>query len=79
MRTRQSAEEYLEGRDRRRMKVEHRHLTKLEEQEKASEKMIGELTRNGRTVYYVYPVGGRYKESNSFFDLMFYLIRNKYI
>lgn len=76
---RKNAEELMEGRQIRRMKQEERYLAKIEKQMKDAEEMIGELCREGKAVYYVYPVGGRYKESDNFISLFEYLVRNKYI
>lgn len=43
-------------------------------EDKASE-MIGELVRDGQTVFYVHPTGGRYREGTRA-SLIQYLIRN---
>lgn len=43
-----------------------------------AEAMIGELCREGRTVHYVYPVGGRYREGTRQ-ELVDFLIRNRYV
>jgi hypothetical protein len=52
-----------------------RHYDMMCKREEIAEQQIGELS-NGK--YYVFPVGGKYKESNSRVDLISYLIRNKY-
>lgn len=75
----QTSESFLEGLQLRRMKAEDRYLAKFEKQEAAAEKMIGELVRNGETVYYVFPQGGKYRESVRYYDLVLFLIRNRYV
>lgn len=75
----QDYDSYLEGRQLRRMKAEDRHLRKLEKQEASAESMIGQLVRGCKVVYYIFPVGGRYRESLDQFDLVQFLIRNKYV
>lgn len=72
-------ERSLESRQNRRMANESRWLDRRLALEAKAEKMIGELCRDGKLVYYVYPEGGRYKESTSFFEIVDYLIRNKYV
>jgi hypothetical protein len=74
----QSIDGWLEGRQISRMKAEDRCLAKAEKKESAADKMIGELIRDGKVVYYIFPVGGRYRESKSFFELVDFLTRNKY-
>lgn len=41
--------------------------------------MIGELCREGKTVFYFFPAGGKYKESTSQTEIIDYIIRNKYV
>lgn len=76
---RKSFEEILEGKHSRRLKMEHRMLCRQERDEEKAKLMIGQLCREGKTVWYVYPVGGKYKESMNYYDLVDYLKRNKYI
>lgn len=45
-------------------------------EDKAAEQ-IGELVRDGKTIHYVYPQGGRYREGRPG-DLIQFLIRNNY-
>ena len=52
-----------------------RHHDMMMKREEMAERQIGELS-NGK--FYVYPVGGKYKESNSRVELIAYVIRNKY-
>ena len=42
-----------------------------------AEDQIGALIRDGKTVYYVWPAGGRYREGTRS-ELVSYLIRNQY-
>ena len=42
-----------------------------------AEEQIGALIRDGKTVYYVWPAGGRYREGSRR-DLINYLVRNQY-
>ena len=65
----------LEASQNRRMAAQDRALASLEKREDAAEKMIGELS-NGK--FYVFPVGGKYKESTNYGELIRYLIRNNY-
>lgn len=67
----------LETRQLRRMRHEDKMLGKLEKREEAASHMIGELCKEGRTVYYVWPVGGRYREGQRH-ELIAFLIRNNY-
>lgn len=67
----------LEASQNRRMAAEDRYLKRLEKREAAAERMIGELCKEGKTVYYVWPVGGKYKEGTQG-ELIAFLIRNNY-
>lgn len=67
----------LEANHNRRMATEARMLERLERREAAAEKQIGELTRNGKPVFYVWPQGGRYREGSRS-ELTDFLIRNGY-
>ena len=51
-----------------------RYLAKVEK----AEALLGELVRDGKTVYYYYPVGGRYREG-SYGEMTDFLIRNRYV
>ena len=72
-------EQDLDRRERRRLADEHRYLYHLERLEKKAEPMIGELCREGVTLYYCWPVGGKYFESASHSEVVQYLSRNHYI
>lgn len=43
----------------------------------AAEAMISELRREGKTIFYLYPVGGKYREGSRQ-ELIGFLLRNKY-
>lgn len=73
-----SIEADLDTRQLRRMRSEDRQLKQLEVQEAKAEKMIGELCRNGKTVYYVWFTNSRYREG-TFSELVQFLIRNHYV
>jgi hypothetical protein len=72
-------EQQLDTRQSRRMASENRYLCRLEKLEAKAEPMVGELCREGRTMYYCWPVGGRYFESVSHSAVVDYLIRNKWV
>lgn len=72
-------EAMLDARIARRQAAEHRHLVRLEKLEALAAPMVGELCREGRTVYYCYPAGGRYFESPSESAVIDYLIRNRWV
>lgn len=74
-----SIERDLEIRELRRLRADARWIDKMDRRERDAAPMIGELCRDGRTVYYVRPAGGRYRESGSYTDLVGYLARNGYI
>jgi len=64
----------LNGIQSRRMAAQDRFLSRIEKREAKAEKMIGELS-SGR--FYVFPVGGKYREGSKV-DLISFLIRNNY-
>jgi len=68
-----------DGNHNRRMANEARFLARRETLEDKAEKMLGELNREGKTVYYIFPEGGKYQESQSASKLIDFLIRNKYV
>ena len=67
----------FEAKQSRRMHAEDRFLARLERREAAAEQMIGELCREGRDVFYVFPVGGTYREGSRA-ELVAYLLRNNH-
>jgi hypothetical protein len=75
----------LDARQTRRFAAEDRFLGRMERAEEKAAKLIGELCREGRAVYYVNVTDrfgqptGKVKESTNFYVLVEYLRRNKYI
>lgn len=78
-------EQELATRELRRLRSENRYLCRLEKLEKLAEPLVGELCRGGKTVYYINLMDrqgrltGKTKESGSEYELISYLIRNKYV
>jgi hypothetical protein len=70
-------ERHLEARQSRRMAAEDRFLGRIEKLETAAYAMVGELCREGKTVFYIFPVGGHYREGTRA-ELISFLIRNNY-
>ncbi len=71
----------LEGNQNRRMASERRfmnNLDKLNAREDEAEAMLGNLIRDGKTIYYVMPVGGKYREGSRL-ELIAFLVRNNYV
>lgn len=75
----QTIEQHLNARETRRLASEHRALIRAEKLEATAERMIGELCKNGATMYYCWPNGGRYFESTSHTAVVDYLMRNKFV
>lgn len=78
-------ERNLEAKHTRRLKAEDRYLTRLEAKEAKAEALVGELVRNGETVYYINlsdragrPTGKTLENASSY-PLVEYLIRNHYV
>jgi hypothetical protein len=69
---------FLDGRESRRLKQDAHNLDKLDRQMAAAEAMIGELCKEGKQVFYIYPVGGKYREGPRH-ELIDFLIRNRYV
>ena len=67
----------LEGNQNRRMANEARFIDRISKREDAAEKMVGELCRNGKPVFYVSPIGGKYREGKRS-ELVAFLVRNSY-
>jgi hypothetical protein len=79
MQTECQIEHQLQINSNRRVRAEDRYLDKLD----AAETLIGELCREGKTVYYINIIGkngytGKTREG-SYADLLGYLIRNGYV
>lgn len=70
-------EKNLDAKQARRMHAEDRYLARMEKREAAAETMIGELIREGRTVFYIFPAGGKYREGG-FGELIAYLIQRRF-
>lgn len=69
----------IEGNHNRRMANQHRALVRRDRAEAKAEPMIGELCREGRPVYYCYPTGGKYYEHWNFYNVVDYLVRNRWV
>jgi len=67
----------LEGNQNRRMASQSRFLDKIDSREENAEKMLGQLVREGKIIYYAWPQGGRYCEGGRL-ELVAFLIRNNY-
>jgi hypothetical protein len=72
-----SIDQSLDSRLNRRLAAQGRAIARLERRETAADQMIGELCRDGRPVFYVFPVGGKYREGSRA-ELISYLIRNRH-
>jgi hypothetical protein len=72
MTQRKSFEEILERKNVTRMAREEKAAAKLEKREAQAERLVGTLS-SGR--FYVYPVGGHYKEFKSTREAVAYLIQ----
>lgn len=77
MAKRMDDEERFEARDRARWKADEKAYARLCHRMDRAESQIGELCRDGRQVFYVFPVGGRYREGTPA-ELTAYLIRNHF-
>jgi len=73
-----NVEQMLNARESRRFAAEDRFLARREILENEAEKMIGTLIKNGKEVFYVFPVGGKYREGAKW-ELIDFLIRNRYV
>jgi len=60
----------------RRFAAQARAEARLIKREAAAEAMIGELN-SGK--FYIYPVGGKYRESTDKYELINFLVRNRYV
>lgn len=80
MNSKTSLERRLEILEARHFRADDRYWDKLDAIEKREQKavsQIGELVRDGKTVHYVSPQGGRYREG-TVKELLAFLIRNNY-
>jgi hypothetical protein len=71
-------EREIEQRQTTRLRNEDRFLGRIEKLELAAERMVGELVRGGKTVRYIWPEGGKYREG-TLPKLVGFLIRNQYV
>ena len=77
-------DQILDTKELRRLRAEDRMLDKLEKRELAAEPLIGQLCREGVTIYYVNirntggKLTGKTKEGTHS-ELVAYLIRNNYV
>lgn len=69
---------FLDARETRRLRAQGRAISKAEKQEIAAERMIGQLIRDGRTIHFVWPCNGKYREGDKY-ELTAFLIRNRYV
>lgn len=72
-----SDEEKMQSRIDARENRDYKAFEKMSARRDAAEPMIGELMRNGQIVYYVFPVGGKYREDTRS-NLIDFLVRNNY-
>lgn len=79
-------ERQMEARDRRRGKADDRFLTRMEKLEQKAKQLVGELIREGRTIFYINlqtrdgHMTGRTREfGENYGEAIGYLIRNKYV
>jgi len=69
-------EAQLDAREVRRIKSGDRLHARIDAKEAKAESMIGELASGA---YYVFPVGGKYRQSRCKVDLISFLVRNNYV
>ncbi len=74
-RTIRTLDDQLDRREAARQRREAKTHERLVAREDKADQMIGELCREGRTVYYVFPAGGKYREGTRV-ELIQHLIRN---
>lgn len=77
MTARMTDDERLDARERSIFRADDRFMARMERRWDDADQMIGELVRDGRTVLYVFPQGGKYREGLRC-ELIDYLIRNNY-
>jgi hypothetical protein len=78
MTARMTFDQRLGARDAARQRRECKAHDRLVAREDKADAMVGELMRDGRTVHYVYPVGGNYREGPRH-ELVAFLVRNNYV
>jgi hypothetical protein len=62
-----------------RMYSQNKITSRWERQERRAAPMIGQLMRDGKTIHYVWPVGGKYFESPSFIACVEWLAKRGYV
>ena len=77
-------EKMLTGKMNRRIATEDRYIDRIEKKEAAAETLIGEISRNGKTVSYINQIdrSGRFTGKTiegSKMELVRYCIRNNYV
>lgn len=70
----QQIEQQMDARINARMSRDYAAFERMAKREEAAEEMIGQL---GSGKFYVYPVGGKYREGSKQ-ELVSFLIRNNY-
>lgn len=75
----ESIEKSWDAKEKRRFKADERAYEILERQMDNCEYLIGELCREGKTVYYIFTKAGKVKEFISRVEACDYLIRNSYV
>lgn len=76
--TNEQADHEFEIKNARRIRNEDRAWDRYCAKADKAESMIGELVRDGKTISYVFPAGGKYREGSKI-DLTDFLIRNGYV
>jgi hypothetical protein len=77
MTARKSLEAILDTRRDSREDRDYANFLRSAKREEEAEEQIGTLVRDGVTVHYVFPDGGKYREGNRI-ELVQHLIRNRY-
>ncbi len=77
MNTETTLDEQLDARLRRILKTDDRYMTRMDRRWDDAQAQIGNLCRDGKTVFYVMPQGGKYHEGD-WHHLIDFLIRNRY-
>lgn len=72
-------EQWYDSREKRRFKAEDRAYDRMTAETDNCEYLIGELCREGNTVYYIFTRSGKTKEFISKVEAQDYLIRNGYV
>jgi hypothetical protein len=65
----------LNAREKRRFTLEAKADEVLQRREQVAQKMIGQLVRDGKVVYYAWPVGGKYVEDKDEIDLLYKILK----